>query len=70
MEKSSMKTSGKPVFDESNPAGGSAELFNILLIAHKFLPFIGGIEMHTFEVGRRMAARGCWSWNNICRRST
>jgi glycosyltransferase involved in cell wall biosynthesis/protein involved in polysaccharide export with SLBB domain len=58
MEKSSMKTTGKPVFDESNPAGGSAELFNILLIAHKFLPFIGGIEMHTFEVGRRMAARG------------
>jgi glycosyltransferase involved in cell wall biosynthesis len=31
---------------------------NILLVAHKFPPFIGGIEMHTFEVGRRMAALG------------
>ena len=28
----------------------------ILLVAHKFPPFMGGIEMHTFEVGRRMAA--------------
>jgi glycosyltransferase involved in cell wall biosynthesis/protein involved in polysaccharide export with SLBB domain len=58
MEKSSMKTSGKPVLGDSNPAGSSADLLNILLVAHKFLPFIGGIEMHTFEVGRRMAARG------------
>jgi glycosyltransferase involved in cell wall biosynthesis len=31
---------------------------NILLVAHKFPPFIGGIETHTFEVGRRMAAAG------------
>ena len=32
--------------------------FRIALIAHKFPPFMGGIEMHTFEVGRRMAAAG------------
>lgn len=31
---------------------------NILLVAHRFLPFMGGIEMHVFEVGRRMAAKG------------
>jgi glycosyltransferase involved in cell wall biosynthesis len=30
----------------------------ILLVAHKFPPFMGGIEMHTYEVGRRMAAWG------------
>jgi glycosyltransferase involved in cell wall biosynthesis len=30
----------------------------ILLVSHKFPPFIGGIETHTFEVGRRMAASG------------
>ena len=30
----------------------------VLLVAHKFPPYIGGIEMHTFEVGRRMAALG------------
>ena len=31
---------------------------NILLVANRFPPFIGGVEMHTFEVGRRMAAKG------------
>lgn len=31
---------------------------NILFVSHKFLPFIGGIEMHAYEVGRRMAALG------------
>jgi glycosyltransferase involved in cell wall biosynthesis len=30
----------------------------VLLVAHKFPPFMGGIETHTFEVGRRMASRG------------
>lgn len=34
------------------------ERLNILFVAHRFPPFMGGIEMHTFEVGRRMAARG------------
>jgi len=37
---------------------GSASRLKILLVAHKFPPFIGGIEMHTFEVGRRMASEG------------
>jgi len=36
----------------------SASHLKILLVAHKFPPFIGGIEMHTFEVGRRMALQG------------
>lgn len=58
MEKSATKTPGKRVSGESNSASGSPDRLNILLVAHKFLPFIGGIEMHTFEVGRRMAARG------------
>ena len=31
---------------------------NILLVSHKFPPFMGGIETHTFEVGKRMAAGG------------
>lgn len=39
-----------------NVASGSK--MKILLVAHKFPPFIGGIEMHTFEVGRRMAQKG------------
>jgi glycosyltransferase involved in cell wall biosynthesis len=30
----------------------------ILLVSHKFPPFMGGIETHTYEVGRRMAANG------------
>jgi glycosyltransferase involved in cell wall biosynthesis/protein involved in polysaccharide export with SLBB domain len=58
MEKSSTKTPGKRVSGEAPSASGAMEKLNILLVAHKFLPFIGGIEMHTFEVGRRMAARG------------
>ena len=37
---------------------GDTSRLKILLVSHKFPPFIGGIEMHTFEVGRRMAARG------------
>jgi glycosyltransferase involved in cell wall biosynthesis len=39
------------------PTDSGARL-KILLVAHKFPPFIGGIEMHTFEVGRRMAVKG------------
>jgi glycosyltransferase involved in cell wall biosynthesis len=39
---------------ERAPSAG----LRIALIAHKFPPFIGGIEMHTFEVGRRIAAAG------------
>ncbi len=31
---------------------------SILLVAHRFPPFMGGVEMHTFEVGRRMIAKG------------
>jgi glycosyltransferase involved in cell wall biosynthesis len=37
---------------------GSFDRLRILHVAHKFPPFIGGIEMHTFEVGRRMAQLG------------
>jgi len=40
---------------ESNSA---TPKLRILQVAHKFPPFMGGIEMHTFEVGRRMAAMG------------
>jgi len=28
------------------------------MVAHKFPPFIGGIEMHTYQVAKRMVARG------------
>lgn len=31
---------------------------DILFVAAKFLPFIGGIEMHAYEVGRRLVAAG------------
>jgi len=30
----------------------------ILLVSHKFPPYMGGIETHTYEVARRMAGRG------------
>jgi hypothetical protein len=31
---------------------------NILFVTSRFPPFMGGIETHCFEVGRRMAADG------------
>jgi glycosyltransferase involved in cell wall biosynthesis len=43
--------------DETIERASSVRL-RILLVAHKFPPFMGGIEMHTFEVGRRMALAG------------
>jgi len=51
---------GPSNFQESGIARVNAPASNlkILLVAHKFPPFIGGIEMHTFEVGRRMASQG------------
>jgi glycosyltransferase involved in cell wall biosynthesis len=36
----------------------SGEPLKIMLVAHKFPPFVGGIEIHTYEVGRRMASLG------------
>jgi glycosyltransferase involved in cell wall biosynthesis/protein involved in polysaccharide export with SLBB domain len=58
MEKSATKTPGKRASGEAIFESAPNDHLNILLVAHKFLPFIGGIEMHTFEVGRRMAALG------------
>jgi glycosyltransferase involved in cell wall biosynthesis len=36
----------------------SAPKLRIMQVAARFPPFMGGIELHTFEVGRRMAAMG------------
>lgn len=40
------------------PVGSSGRKLNILQIAHKFPPFVGGIEVHTYEIGRRLAKLG------------
>ena len=49
---------GEPDFPQPARQSNRLDKLRILLVAHKFPPFIGGIEMHTFEVGRRMAALG------------
>jgi len=41
--------------DRDGAKGGALD---ILMIAHRFPPFMGGVEMHTFEVGRRMVQQG------------
>ena len=56
--KSEIQTGRQRVLDGREPAPGDTPRLKILLVAHRFPPFIGGIEIHTFEVGRRMAARG------------
>lgn len=32
---------------------------NILMVATRYFPYMGGIETHVYEVGRRLASRGC-----------
>jgi glycosyltransferase involved in cell wall biosynthesis len=44
--------------DHSEVPDHSDTRLSILLVSHKFPPFMGGIETHTFEVGKRMAAGG------------
>jgi glycosyltransferase involved in cell wall biosynthesis len=44
--------------DRTETTDHSEIRLNILLVSHKFPPFMGGIETHTFEVGWRMAAGG------------
>ena len=48
----------KPVLPDGRRTPDDGPRLKILLVSHKFPPFIGGIEMHSFEVGRRMAAMG------------
>jgi glycosyltransferase involved in cell wall biosynthesis len=36
----------------------SGDRLNILFVTPRFPPFMGGVETHSFEVGRRMAAKG------------
>ena len=48
----------EPVVSEGPRTPNDGARPKILLVSHKFPPFIGGIEMHSFEVGRRMAAMG------------
>ena len=38
--------------------GGGQRPLRIVMVAHKFPPFMGGIEMHTLKVGTRMAELG------------
>jgi len=35
-----------------------AARLHVLLVAARYLPFVGGIELHVYEVSRRLAARG------------
>lgn len=37
---------------------GETGKLNILMVTTRYFPYIGGIETHVYEVGRRLAARG------------
>lgn len=37
---------------------GKTDKLNILMVATRYFPYIGGIETHVYEVGRRLADRG------------
>jgi glycosyltransferase involved in cell wall biosynthesis len=56
--KQKIHTDRREMLEERELEPKDAPRLKILLVSHKFPPFIGGIEMHTFEVGRRMAAKG------------
>src|SRR5437588_11412647 len=37
---------------------GETGKLNILMVATRYFPYIGGIETHVYEVSRRLAGRG------------
>src|SRR5499427_3454926 len=48
-------TSGKV---PGTPAGQMARPLRVLMVCPRYLPEVGGTEMHVYEVARRLAARG------------
>ncbi len=37
---------------------GETSSLNVLMVATRYFPYIGGVETHVYEVGRRLAGRG------------